>query len=529
MTFVENGVEQAWSYRRLLDESRDRGRRLLGTGLRPGDRVGLLLLANSDFVPTFLAAVAAGLVPVPLAPPARMGQLDDHLGVLRRVLAAAGARGLVVDEALAKVAAADLGAPVVRLHDVLATERGGPLPDLDPDATALMQFTSGSTSSPKGVVVSHRNLMDHVAALGGPGCLGLQPEDRTVSWLPMFHDMGLIGFVVMPLYYGNDAWYLPSFDFVKRPTSWCDRLSEHGGTYVSAPNFAYDLLVTRATDEQLAGWDLSRLRRALCGAEPVRPSTMENFVERFAAAGLPPTSASPCYGMAEATLAISVAQGDQPPKIVDVDAAAYQRDHVARPPAPGAEVQRLVSCGPPIPDHRVTVVDGEGREVPAGHEGEIVFAGPSVAQGYHGAPEATAAAFRAEGLHTGDLGLVLDGEVFVTGRVKDIVIVRGQNHHPHDVEWVVSDDPDVRPGRVVAFGRPGAGGEEIVVAVCARPGADVGALGRRIRSRVMSEVGAGVADVVFLEDDELLKTSSGKLRRAAMRDRYLAGRGTDGA
>jgi acyl-CoA synthetase (AMP-forming)/AMP-acid ligase II len=202
---------------------------------------------------------------------------------------------------------------------------------------------------------------------------------------------------------------------------------------------------------------------------------------------------------------------------------------VARPATPDAEVQRLVSCGRPIPGHRVTIIDEDGREVPEGHEGEIVFSGPSVAQGYHEAPEATAESFRGDGLHTGDLGLLLDGEVYVTGRVKDIVIVRGQNHHPHDVEWAASDDPDVRPGRVVAFGRPGPSGEEIVVALCARPGVDEAALTRRLRSRVLNEVGATVADVVFLDDDDLLKTSSGKLRRAAMRDRYLTGQLTGGA
>lgn len=523
-TFVEDGADHRWTYRALLDEARDRGARLLGLGLGPGDRVGLLLLGNEDFVPTFLAAVAAGLVPVPLAPPARVAQLEEHLGTLRRILETAGAKTLVVTEPFGQIGEEHVGVAVTTLATVLATPPGGPLPELDPDATALLQFTSGSTSTPKGVVVSHRNLLVHVAAIGGPGCVDLDADrDRTVSWLPMYHDMGLIGFVVMPLYYAIDAWFLQPFDFIKRPALWCDLLHEHRATYVSAPNFGYDLLVKRATDEQIDGWDLSNLRLAFCGAEPVRPSTMEDFSARFARAGLAPTALRPCYGMAEATLAISVATSARPPRIVDVDAAAYRERRVAEPAGDGREVLRLVSCGPPIPGHEVHVVDTDGNDVPEGHEGELVFVGPSVTGGYFQAPEATAAAFREGRLHTGDLGLLLDGEVYVTGRMKDLVIIRGQNHHPHDVEWCIADDPDVRPGRVVAFSRPGASGEELVVALEAKPDADRDALARRVRARVAAEVGPAVSDVVFLEDGELLKTSSGKLRRAAMRQRYLDG------
>jgi fatty-acyl-CoA synthase len=505
LTFVEGDRRRSLSFADLRDAATDVARGLRAAGLRRGDRLVIVLPGQLDFVRVFLGAVRAGIVPVPLYPPLGLAQVDAFRAGLERVARLTDAAAVVSIDALRDVAGPVAGrAGFLTPADCRGAGTADALGFPRPADAVFLQFTSGSTADPKGVVVTNRSLLAN--AHGIAAHLRADPDrDRAVSWLPMYHDMGLIGFVLVPVLEQLPVWYLPPTEFGRRPQSWCELLDEVRGTISVAPSFAYSLLARRATTEEAARWDLSPWRVAGCGAEPVDAGGLRSFARRLAPARFDPRALLPCYGMAEATLAIALAP---------LGGGVRTVHHGER---------EAVSCGRVLPGHAIEVVDAAGASLPEGREGELVFRGPSVAAGYFRDPDATSDTFRHDALHTGDTGLVVDGEVYVTGRKTDVIIVRGRNYHPQDIELSAAAVPGVRRGGVVAFARPGRDGAELVLAVDGANCADATAMREAVRARVHTDFGLVVADTIVVEKGAIAKTSSGKLRRSATRARYLDG------
>lgn len=477
---------------------------LAAQGIGQGDRVGLVLVDPEEFVVLFLAAVRLGAAPVPLYPPRTLGSLQAHLRSTAAVVRAADARLLVVSPRLRRLLAT-LVDDVPGLRRVVGSDvvRAGGPPVEDavagPDDVAFVQFTSGSTGTPKGIEVTHGNLVANAAAIVA-GIGGSAEETVGVSWLPLYHDMGLIGFVITPLLHGLSVVLMPTMTFLRRPRLWLDAVHRYRATITFAPAFAYALATRKASEEDLAAWDLSSLTVAGCGAEPIPPGVLERFTELFGSrCGLSPTAVLPAYGLAEATLAVTMKP-------------LSGRLHTAR-----WQDREVTSCGVPLPTVGVVVRDPQGRPVADGEEGEVCVTGPSVTPG----AERPRGGDEGE-LATGDLGFLADGELHITGRVKDLLVLAGRNVHPQQLEWAAAEVDGVRKGSVVAFSVPSGGGERAVVVLEAEE-----ALAERISAevpgRVRDEVGVVVSAVTCVPRGSIPKTSSGKLRRAETRQRWLDG------
>ena len=525
-TFVNPDGDLFVSFHDLRLLARKRAAHFVSLGLKKGDRVAIVLPEGEHFIPAFLGALWVGLIPVPLYPPLSLGKLDAFMDALVTILNVARPRTLVTSERVAKVLWSAVGRiPSIErvvTSEALAAEPSGeqpPAADLAPDEVAFLQFTSGSTALPKGVMVTHGSLAANAKAMIVDG-VKAGPGDTAVSWLPLYHDMGLIGCVIAPICYGIPVAYIPTLMFIKNATVWLETIHKHHATMTFAPNFAYALVTKRARADQLARWDLSQMRVFGCGAEPINPDTIRAFVKKFEACGLKPQAILPAYGMAEATLAISFTDLNDPLRTDRIDAERYHADHKAAP-APGGALE-IVSCGRWFPDHEVSIQDDDGRILPDRHVGEICIRGPSIAAGYWENAEATRETFRGGWLHSGDLGYIADGEVYVSGRIKDILIVNGRNYYPQRLEWVIDEMPGVRKGSAVVFTRPGAASEEIVVAAETRT-QDLDGLRAQITSKVSEEFGLSVSDVALVPPGALPKTSSGKLQRRKTRDQYLRG------
>jgi fatty-acyl-CoA synthase len=525
LTFQDaQGVETRYGAVEMERATAQRAAALQALGLRQGDRVALTVQEPEDFVLIFLAAVRVGVIPVPMYPPMTFGNLDGWLERTSRVLAVSGAALLVASsKVLEALADRALPVPTVAAHRLQGDESAVRYPEITPEDTAFLQFTSGSTSDPKGVVVPHAALLANARGIITEGLqLDGAKGDRGVSWLPLYHDMGLIGFVIAPLCYGVSVTYIPTMRFIKRPSCWMETIHRHRGAATFAPNFAFALASKRVSDEELARWDLSCLRVVGCGAEPIHPETLRRFQEVFARAGLSDTAIMPAYGMAEATLAIALKPAPERPQTLVLDAEQFRRTGEVRPPRDGAPPAEVVACGVPFRAHEVAVADPEtGARLPEGQEGELIFRGPSVTAGYWDNPKATAAAWRAGWLHTGDLGFLRDGQVYVTGRLKDLIILNGRNIHPQTVEWAAAVE-GVREGHVVAFSVPGEPTERLVLAVETKA-ADHAALAAQVTAAVQQALGLTVSEVLCLPSGGLTKTSSGKLQRRKTQARYLAG------
>ncbi|WIX99073.1 fatty acyl-AMP ligase [Amycolatopsis mongoliensis] len=507
--------------------------RLSGIAL-PGERAAVLAGQSADYVVAFLGAIRAGLVAVPLFAPG----LPGHAARLAAALADCAPRAVLTTtgdiDAVHAFLADSAARPAVVAVDALAPAGPREWPPPDPDATAYLQYTSGSTRSPAGVVLTHRNVL----ANARQACTAYGAESRTtstVSWLPLFHDMGLILGVGAPMVGGMASVLMDPLAFLERPSRWLRALSASPGAISAAPNFAYAYCASRVSEAEKSYLELSRVVSLINGSEPVLPATIAKFQDAFAECGLRPEVHRSSYGLAEATVFVSVSDAGKPPRQVTFD-----RDRLAAGSAvPAGSGSTLVSCGRPA-GQRVRIADPvTGEPLAPGAVGEIRVSGPNVGRGYWGRPEASSATFglppldpgTGEGwLATGDLGVVFDGELFVTGRLKDLVVVDGRNHYPQDVEQTVEEHAGVRPHSAAVFAIGTDDGEAAVVALerAKNSAADVAEVTAALRAAVSAGHGLRLHDVVVLAPGEVPRTSSGKISRARCRESYsdgsLAGR-----
>ena len=534
VTFMRaSGEERRVTYPDLWVETRRRAHALRALGLEKGDRVALILPEPDEFVLTFIAALAAGIVAVPMYPPQTLAKMEAYGETVRHVLAASGAKVLVTNDGLKPLIQEHLLADAS--HAKLALERDvrgvvgsedEPLPRVDPDDLAFLQFTSGSTSKPKGVMVTHLNLSVNSHAIMFDG-LKSTPADRGVSWLPLYHDMGLIGFVIAPLYALVQVMFLPTMAFIRRPSLWLEAIHRFRGTITFAPNFAYALATRAVTETQAQHWDLSCMRALGCGAEPIQADVLRGFLTRFQKNGLRPESALPSYGMAEATLAVTF--WDVTKEIVtdrvDLQAMKQGRAEVIGAGAGADTASRaameLVCCGKPFPGHEIRIM-GAGGALGDRRVGEIWLRGPSVTAGYFGNREATEESFLDGWLRTGDLGYTTPDGLYICGRAKDLIILNGKNYYPQDIEQVVSRVDGIRDGQCVAFSRLDESGAEIAVVVAeARKASQQ--LADALVHAVRAELGLTLGEVHLIKRSTLPKTSSGKVRRREAKLRLETG------
>ncbi|RSD20825.1 fatty acyl-AMP ligase [Amycolatopsis eburnea] len=510
---------------RALDERVDAVAARLAGIAAPGERAAVLAGQSADYVVAFLGALRAGLVAVPLFAPG----LPGHEGRLAGALADCTPRVVLTTAAdFDAVREFTAGPEVVAVDAVPETEpREWPRPD--PDAVAYLQYTSGSTRSPAGVVLTHRNVL----ANARQACAAYGAESRTtstVSWLPLFHDMGLILGIGAPMAGGMASVLLDPLAFLERPARWLQALSASPGAISAAPNFAYAYSASRVSESEKDFLELSRVVSLINGSEPVLPATIAKFQDAFGGCGLRPEAHRSSYGLAEATVFVSVTGSGKEPRQVTFD-----RDRLAAGLAvPAATGTTLVSCGRPA-GQRVRIADPvTGNAVEPGEVGEIRVSGPNVGRGYWGRPDASAAVFglppldpeTGEGwLATGDLGVLFDGELFVTGRLKDLVVVDGRNHYPQDIEQTVEEHPAVRPHSAAAFAIEVPDGEAAVVVLERAKDfeAEVGDAVADLRAAVSAGHGLRLHDVVFLAPGEVPRTSSGKISRARCRASYADG------
>ncbi len=528
---TEDGQEMPITYGSLSERARQVAAGLRARGLGAGEAVALMLRSEEAFFHAFFGVLVAGGIPVPIYPPFRRDRIEEYAQRQVGILDNARARALITFPEAGLVAGL-LRSQVPSVREVISTAAlglpGVPLTGrrLDRDDPALIQYTSGSTGAPKGVLLSHANILANIRAIGE--VLAIGPEDVAVSWLPLYHDMGLIGSWLGALYFGIPIVILSPLAFLSRPSRWLWALHAHRGTLSPAPNFAFDLCVRKITDEEIHGLDLSSWRLALNGSEPVSAETIERFTRRFAPYGFRPEAMCPVYGLAEASVALTSPLPGAGPRIGAVAREPFQQRGEARPAtADDPSPLRFAGCGRPIPGHEVRIVDRAGQRVGERVEGRIEFRGPSVTAGYFRNPGATRATLRKGWMDSGDLGYWADGDLFVTGRQKDMIIKAGRNLYPQEVEEIVGAIPGIRKGCVAALGvhDPAIGTERLVVIAESR---ETDPLRRsRLQADVMDHVVAALgipADTVVIgEPGAVLKTSSGKIRRSATKEAYLAG------
>lgn len=523
--------ELPYTYAELDAQARALAVSLMEQG-RPGDRVVILMAPGPLFVVAFLATVYAGLIAVPAFLPDVMNA-DRSVPRLRAIAQDAEAICIVTDELFVAfreqlwAVAPDLArTPWLLVEEALdgSDPDAWAQPEIDSETVAFIQYTSGSTALPKGVVLTHGNLLAN-SELIRQRC---HHDGRFVgvSWLPPYHDMGLIGGILQPLYQGRPMALMSPMDFLAKPRRWLQAITKYSATITPAPNFAFELCVRRIPEDQREGLDLSTMRHAFNGAEPVRPSTLARFEEAFGPYGWAPEAMMPCYGLAEATLFVT-AHGPELPTVVtsfDRDALAKGEARTSEGPEP---TERMVACGGPAPLHDVRIVDPEtSKELEADSIGEIWLAGPSVGKGYWGRRRQTNETFEAhmdtgEGpfLRTGDLGFFHDGELYVAGRIKDVIIVRGRNIYPQDIELLAEAVDGVRAGCIAAFAVAAEDGSTDGLAIVAEVNeatiGDTDAAMAAIRSSVTEHYQVTPTVVALIRPRTLSKTSSGKVQRHA--------------
>ncbi|HYA69625.1 MAG TPA: AMP-binding protein, partial [Acidimicrobiales bacterium] len=530
-TSVDESASEELTYGSLADRAATVAGGLQHHGLRSGETAAIMLPTGADYFVAFLGIMMAGGIPVPIYPPARLAGLEEHLRRQVRILDNARAR-LLVTVPEARLVGRLLRPQVPSLDTVVSVDdlrsvTASPLRvAVRADDTALIQYTSGSTGTPKGVVLAHRHLLANIRAMGA--AIAPDPNDVVVSWLPLYHDMGLIGSWLTSLYFGFEFVVMPPTAFLARPVRWLRAMSDYRGTLSPSPNFGYELCLRHVSDDQLATLDLSCWRMALNGAEPVSPETVRRFSQRFAPCGFHPEAMAPVYGLAEAAVALTFPPLGRKPVIDAVDRQSLIRFGRADPAGQDdLHPLNVVACGRPLAGYQVRVVDAAGEELGERREGRVQFTGPSATPGYFRNEEATQALRHGEWLDTGDLGYTAEGDLYLTGRTKDLIIRAGRNLHPDELEEAVGNLPDVRKGCVAVFASTDlrSGTEGLIVLAESRldDAEALAELRRRIMALTVDLLGTPPDDIVIAPPGTVLKTSSGKIRRAACRQLYETG------
>ena len=526
ITFVgsagADGCERVeWS--RLHEDARAMAAALQARGIGPGSRCALLGATTRPFVTAIQATWLAGATVVVLPLPMRLASIEDFVAQTRRLIVHADAQIVVIDAQLSEFLDPEPGdPPIVQLEELRAAPGSYERPADDPDALAILQFTSGATADPKGVMVPHRCMTANLDA--AVEAAAFDPDvDRAVSWLPLYHDMGLIGLLGAPMLHGFDLVLAAPQDFLAAPARWMEWMAEFGGTATAGPNFAY-ALAARAL-RRLDRLDLSRWRLAVNGAEPIDPNAVDAFLAAGARHGLDPGAAYCVFGMAEATLAVAFPTPGAGMQVDTIDQRVLETDRYAAPVDGGGtdgNVRRLPRLGRPVPGLEMRVCDSStGQAMQDREVGEVELRGSSITPGYYDNPDATAASRRGDWFRTGDLGYVVDGELVVCGRIKDVIIVGGRNVFPEDVERAAESVEGVRAGNVIAFGTEGRRGREAVVVVAETKHDEIAPVRAAVAARVTDAVGVPPEDIVLVRPGTLPKTSSGKPQRSLCRRRYL--------
>jgi fatty-acyl-CoA synthase len=525
----------ALPWRDLRERAHVVARKLIGAGFAAGER--LLITADTwpGFFDAFFGAQYAGLLPVPVSIPVGIGGKTAYLDQLRRQFAASGAAAaLGLDDLAGYLGEVAAEFPAVRLHGGMGVldalpEKAVDLRPLGPSDLCYIQFSSGSTRHPHGVQITQAALMANLAGMVGPAGLDVVDGDRAVSWLPLYHDMGLIGFTMAPLSTQLSIDYLTPRDFARRPMQWLNLISRNRSTISYSPSFGYDLAARRGAMQVPDDLDLSCWRHAGIGGDMVRPDVLDRFAHAFEPKGFRRSAFIPSYGMAEVCLAITFCPHGTGVRTDSVDRAALAEVQRALPAADPQDTQRarrFVVCGKVLPGHQLQVRDETGKLLADREVGRIFVKGPSIMPGYYQEPEASREVLSADGwLDTGDLGYTLEGEIVVTGRAKDLIIVNGRNVWPQDIEWAIETQKVVKNGDSAAFSVDTADGERVVVAVVARVSGDEakGALARDVAGAVREAVAVDCDVVLVPPAVGLPMTSSGKLSRARAKANYLAG------
>ena len=520
------------TWRDLQDQASRAAAHLLALGLERGGRVVLMLPTGEDWLASFFGTLLAGGVPVPVGPTFSFGGIDKYVATVRHIAQDAGARIFIGTEHAAAhwMALCDRNPTLEHFvrPETLRAEPGRharALPSPAAQDLAVVQYTSGTTSLPKGVMLSHRSLLANAHMIGKR--VGMTPADVGVSWLPLFHDMGLVGALMTSLYWRYSLLLTPVESFLMHPRRWLQSISSLRATLTVAPNFAYQTAVDRISDRHVEGLDLSSWRCAFNGSEMVRSATLQAFVERFGKNGFRESAFLPVYGMAENTLAATF-----PPRDASWVATTLNRDALERrrvePAGAGDGAVEVVAVGTPLAGTRVAIQDEQGREVPLGVLGEIAVQSPSLMDGYFRNDAATRVALRDGWLSTGDLGFVADGQLYVTGRAKELIIKRGRNYYPDDLESTALEAGDNGTIRAAAaFGCPDeATGTENIVLVLETKRMDEQArlnLDKAINGALIAAFGIRADVVVFVPQRTIPRTTSGKVRRTALRAQYLRG------
>ena len=513
-----DGEHAELTRRALRDLALRHGTALAAHGVTPGGRVVIAVPTSIEFVATFWGTLLLGAVAVPVPAPDKRGLLEARLSQLERICAVA--QPAVIIAALDMLGVDAVGeTPVV---DPAALDRPGVLAAYSPapDDLAVIQFTSGSTGSPRGCALSHRAVAYNAAAVVRR--LGIAPGDTTCCWLPLYHDMGLVSGLAVPVLSGGAVRLRQPTRFLANPLVWLRDLASFPRTHTAAPNFALALVLQRLERRPPEGLDLSGVGNIVCGAEPIDPVLARRFVDALAPHGLPETALHPAYGMAEATLMATSSAGGL--RTAAFDRARLRGEGVAAPVRFGAEALSLVNLGKPIEGGTVRVV-ADGAVLGEGRIGDLEIRLPSLMSGYFRDADATAEAFDEGGwLRTGDLGFLSDGDLFVTGRRKDIVIVAGRNIAPADIEYAAARAARVDPTRIGVFGHPGPlGTEDLYVAVETRPAADQAALRSTVAEACYAACGVYPAAVILVRSGGVPRTTSGKVQRARLRQMMAAG------
>lgn len=521
-------LAEAMTYGDLRRAARDLASRLLATGLKAGDRIGLIAETDGDFVRAFFACQYAGLIPAPLPLPTPLGGRANYIDQIARMLGAADADALLGPAAMsAWVVEIAEQRPMTfagALADLPAAEAAA-LPAIGPEDPCYLQFSSGSTRFPTGVLVTHKALMANALAITRDG-LQVTASDRAISWLPLYHDMGLVGFLLSPLTAQMSVDLMPTGAFVRRPLLWLDLIGRNAATVSYSPTFGYELCARRGENANLADLDLSGWRIAGLGGDMIRTKPLRQFAERFAAAGFSPNAFVASYGMAEATLALTMAPLGKGLVAEGLDVDRLERDGVAVSAPQSSRSREFARCGPALPGHELQIRGDRGEVLSERSVGRVYARGPSLMVGYFRQPEVTAHVLSPDGwLDTGDIGYLSEGEIVLTGRSKDLIILNGRNIWPQDLEWTAEAEIEgLRSGDVAAFSAPADGEEQVIVLVQCRSSDP------EVRQRLATEVTDllrlrhGVEALVNLVGGHALpQTSSGKLSRSRAKAAYLAG------